>query len=133
MSKVGKIKSIPSSFLKYRLSGGSITSTLRKKSLEKKDALIRNFNFDSSVIDNCVATLDESKIFYLNYELGQRRYLLHLRDLTLVLQNKNYSNPNALKYVKERIYQEMDNYPAALELYGQMLVRRLYRQLKSLH
>ena len=133
MSKNGKIKSIPSCFLKYRLSGSSITGTLRKKSLEKKDALIGNFIFDSSVIDNCVATLDESKLFYLNYDQGQRSYLLHLRDLYIVLQNTNYSNSNALKYVKDRIYQEINNYPAALELYGQMLVRRIYRQLQSLH
>jgi len=133
MSKVGKIKSIPLSFLKYRLSGNSITGTLRKKSLEKKDALIGNFSFDSSVIENCVATLDETKLFYLKYDQGHRRYLLHLRDLTLVLQNRNNSNSYALKYVRDRIYQEVNNYPAALGLYGQMLVRKMYRQLKSLH
>jgi glycosyltransferase involved in cell wall biosynthesis len=129
MAQVGKVKSIPESFLKYRISKNSVSGSLRNRSLEKKRLLISNYNFKKEVIDNCINDLENSAFYYNNFNQGQRRYLLHLRDLILVIQNMPNPNSNSLRYVQRKIYREINNYPAAISLYGQMLVRKMYRLL----
>jgi glycosyltransferase involved in cell wall biosynthesis len=127
MSKTGTVKSIPKSFLKYRISSSSVSGTLRNKALNKKRELITGFKFKSEVVESCLDDIDNSKTFYWNYNQSHRRYLLHLRDLALVIRNMNDPNLKSLKYVQRKIYSEIGNYPAAVALYGQMLVRQLYR------
>lgn len=129
MSHIGKLKSLPINLLKYRLSGTSITGSSRNKALTKKSSLIKNFNFDLNIVRNCIDELDNSKRNYLNYNHGRERYLLHLRDLALILKSQTNRKSSELDYVKRKISLELKNYPPALELFGQMLLRKIYRLL----
>lgn len=129
LTKVGNIKSIPETLLHYRLNPKSISSTMRAKSISKKSELLSKYIFNEKLVLQSLSTLDETKLFYSNYAKGQERYLLHLRDLLLILKLNSSNNKISLNFIYKKIFLDLNNLIPGQNLFREMLLRRLYRSI----
>ena len=129
LSTIGRILTVPKNLLFYRLSRNSTSSKYRQKVIQTRNILLDNFEFDDRIFDECISNLDKTKKMYDGYYLGNYRYLLHLRDLSLISNSsKNYSSSSS-KLVRQKIYREISNYPPASKLLIETILRKLYRSL----
>jgi hypothetical protein len=100
---------------------------MRDKSISKKQELITKYSFNESIVLECLSTLRETKNFYSNYDMGDERYLLHLRDLLLLFKLSPTRYNANLNFVYKKIYLDVRNLFPGQKLLREMLLRRLYR------
>jgi glycosyltransferase involved in cell wall biosynthesis len=127
LAKVGNLKTIPAVLLQYRLNPKSVSNTMRDKSIAKKNELISDYKFSDSIINESLTSLDETKAYYADFKSGNARYLLHLRDLLLILKHNPGITGKNLNYIYKKIYLDVKNYQPGQILFREMLLRRLYR------
>jgi len=127
LAKHGNLKTIPHTLLNYRLNPKSVSNTMRDKSISKKQELITKYSFNESIVLERLSTLRETKNFYSNYDMGDERYLLHLRDLLLLFKLSPTRYNANLNFVYKKIYLDVRNLFPGQKLLREMLLRRLYR------
>jgi glycosyltransferase involved in cell wall biosynthesis len=127
LTKIGCLKSIPLNLLNYRINPKSISNTMRLESIKKKNQLVDNYSFNQSKVDECLDNLMNTKFFYSEYSLGSERYLLHLRDLMLILKSNRNKNRNMMKFLYKKIYLDIENINPGEKLLREMILRRIYR------
>jgi glycosyltransferase involved in cell wall biosynthesis len=129
LTNIGKIISVPKILLDYRLSGNSVTSNLRSESIRMKRKLISNFFVDQHVLEYNVSNTEEARQYYAKIEYGQKRYLLHLRDLLLAIEAAPKVNQRFVAILRDAIYKDPFNYVPASKLLFDTLRRKIYRSI----
>jgi glycosyltransferase involved in cell wall biosynthesis len=127
ISKMGQIISIPQVLLKYRIGGSSVTGSMRKKVISKKNDLFLNFIFDKFILEKCITNLNETKFLYSKEILGKKRFLLHLRDLLFIYSLPSNRNSSSLAKIQRKILMDLNSYPLAGNLFLEAALRKTYR------
>lgn len=129
ISRMGSFYSIPQVLLDYRISRNSVSGRMREKALAKKDLIVSNFKFDEFALDRCIANLDNTKLLYSRELLGNKRYLLHLRDLYLINTSPLNLNKNLSAFVRKEIIKSLGLYASAGSLLKELMSRKIYRSI----
>jgi glycosyltransferase involved in cell wall biosynthesis len=129
LSTKGLIVSVPKNLLFYRLNRNSTSSKLRENAIQAKNKLLDQFEFNNLIVDECISSLDATRNSYNDHWLGKYRYLLHLRDLSLISKSSKNYNRNSSILLRKEIYSEISNYPLASKLLVETVLRKLYRSL----
>lgn len=127
LSKTGKIATSPQELLKYRISRKSVSASLRQTSINKKNALLSSFEFDQDVVSNCLDGLKRTRIYYSDFKYGDKRFLLHLRDLLHILDLNQTLDRSKVKLVHHEILENFSSYTAGTNLLFQVILRKIYR------
>ena len=127
LSKTGKIATSPQELLKYRISRKSVSARLRQTSINKKNALISSFEFDQDVVSSCLDGLKRTRIYYSDFKYGDKRFLLHLRDLLHILDLNQTLDRSKVKLVHREILENFSSYTAGTNLLFQVILRKIYR------
>ena len=102
---------------------------MRGKALAKKGVLVSNFKFDGFVLDRCITNLDNTKLLYSQELLGNKRYLLHLRDLYLINTSPLNLNKDLSAFVRKEIIKSLGLYASAGSLLKELMSRKIYRSV----
>ena len=127
LSTRGKIASSPQELLRYRISGNSVSARLRQSSLQKKNALVNNFEFDQDIVSRCFDNFKDTRNYYSNFKYGDQRSLLHLRDLICILSLPKALDKSKIKLIRREILENFSSYPAGTNLLYKVILRKIYR------
>jgi glycosyltransferase involved in cell wall biosynthesis len=127
LSKVGKIATSPEELLKYRISRNSVSASLRRSAINKKNALISDFEFNQHIVSSCVENLNETRVYYSNFKYGGQRSLLHLRDLLYISSLPKTLDTSTVKLIRREILKNLSSYTAGTNLLYEVILRKIYR------
>jgi hypothetical protein len=127
LSKVGKIATSPEELLKYRISRNSVSASLRRSAINKKNALISDFEFNQHIVSSCIENLKETRVYYSNFKYGGQRSLLHLRDLLYISSLPKTLDTSTVKLIRREILKDLSSYTAGTNLLYEVILRKIYR------
>lgn len=131
LADLGKIVSTPRKLLYYRMGGGSISSLHRSQQIDKKYQLISEFKQWQNLIQLSINELPRTIGIYRNHSSSTARIVLHLRDISIAAKFCG-SNVNLIRLVLELPSLTLIKIPlVVIEIFAQMLVRRIYRLIKN--
>ncbi len=81
LSRVGELKSIPQSLLRYRLSEASITSTQNRQMNSKRLELLAKIGINREDLDIAMEAFNSGQRIYKEQSFASAREILHLLDL----------------------------------------------------
>lgn len=132
LSKIGDLSSIPRSLLQYKIQRQSVSSTKRQLALSLKNKAVQSHNFRLNTILFLLDNLEQTKVDYNKFTHPQERYILHLRDLYILIKfNKVESSKSMYKFVLKKLLFEVDNYISFIQIAGRAFQRKVYRSLIS--
>jgi glycosyltransferase involved in cell wall biosynthesis len=127
ISKVGQVISIPQALLNYRIGRNSVTGSMRAKVLSKKNDLFSDFVFDKLILEKCITNLNDSEFLYSKELLGEKRFLLHLRDLLLIYSLPSNKNLSLSAKIQRKILMDFKSYSSIGNLFLGAIIRKAYR------
>jgi glycosyltransferase involved in cell wall biosynthesis len=99
LAKSGKITSVPSCLLHYRIRKGSISSSKRAHALQKKDEVLKKISIQEQDFIYCLENIKEIFEIYKKYEKLEQRKILFIRDLLAANRFLGDNQKNKLKII----------------------------------
>ena len=129
MSRLGLLKSVPTSLMRYRLNGSSISNSRRVQMIQKKDELLKNIGVNQGDIMKFDENWEETWNGYRNYSLSDDRKILSYRDYRKCLNL--YPIYGKVSAVKIKMILRLSTSPgtvsSGMRLYRESQLRMNYR------
>jgi glycosyltransferase involved in cell wall biosynthesis len=129
MSRLGLLKSVPTSLMKYRLNGSSISNSRRAQMLQKKDELLKSIGVNKDDIKKFDENWEGIWNGYEDYSLADDRKLLSFRDYRKCLHLYpifGKVSPNKIKMLL-KLGTSLGMAPSGIRLYRESKLRMNYR------
>jgi glycosyltransferase involved in cell wall biosynthesis len=129
MSRLGLLKSVPTSLMRYRLNGSSISNSRRAQMIQKKDELLKSIGVNQVDIKKFDENWEETWNGYRNHSLADDRKILSYRDYRKCLNlYPIYGKISAVKIeMILRLSTSPGTMPSGMRLYRESKLRMNYR------
>jgi glycosyltransferase involved in cell wall biosynthesis len=99
LAKIGNITSAPNCLLHYRIRKGSISSSKRAQSLQKKYEVLKKISIQEEDFNYCLGNIKEIFEIYEKYEKSEQRKILLIKDLLATNRFLGDNKKNKLKII----------------------------------
>ena len=126
LSRLGHLKTVPETLLKYRLNPLGITSTQRHSMLIKKEYLLQTIKVNPTDIERLRTDAREISALYTNHTHASSRRILLAKDMVAI--GRRYKNGRELEINAARILSSEFLSKQGLKAFSELSIQKYQRQ-----